>query len=263
VPASKYKIWAVGNPVQDGVSGSVHVGVAAVAKKSNVAEPNIVLNELACNLLARALFLPCPPGVLLEHSGDTYFCSMNFNLAGQALPPTPVQTVVDEQPELCWGVLLFDVLMMNPDRHNRNLAYDRQSKKVQIFDHSRAFLPLKQDIDSVVAANAGRLGFQNHCLRTEMSSMQGFDLWCSRVKALPDYMIEETISALCDIGFPADKRQVAVDFIRLRRDGIDDLITNNIGQFPKLPQPQAAATAAAPDPGATLGQAPHPGGANV
>jgi hypothetical protein len=253
MPASKYKLWGtIGSPVGDGVSASVHVGIAAIAKKPNAAEPNIVINELACNLIARALFLPCPPGVLLELGGDTHFCSMNFNLAGQALPPTPVHTVLAEQPELCWGVMLFDVLMMNTDRHNQNLSYNRQTKKIQIFDHSRAFLPLKTDIDTVIRDNAGKLGLAAHCLQAEISSMDGIGLWCDRVKALPDYAIEESMTAICEVGFPCDKVEIASDFLKSRRDEIHNIVTSNSGQFPKVPQRHpAAAMVPVPAPGAT------------
>jgi hypothetical protein len=129
--ANRYKLWgtSIGSAVGDGVSASVHVGVAAIAKKANAAEPNIVINELACSLVAHALRLPCPPGVLLEHGGETYFCSMNFNLAGHALPPTPVQALLTELPALCWGIILFDVLMLNPDRHKKiSLTIERRRK---------------------------------------------------------------------------------------------------------------------------------------
>ena len=172
--ASKYKIWAVGAPVNQGVSGSIHVGMAAVAKKASANEPNIVINELFCNSLARGLFLPCPPGALMENGGEEYFCSLNFNLAGQSLPPSPIPLVVANCLQLCWGVLLFDVLVMNPDRHNQNLSFDRSNNRIQIFDHSRAFLPMKATIDSVIADNTGKLGFQGHCLKTEIASMDGF-----------------------------------------------------------------------------------------
>jgi hypothetical protein len=248
MPANKYKIWgAIGSPVFDGVSASVNVGVATIAKKPNVKEPNIIINELACNLIARSLFLPCPPGILLDHGGDTYFCSMNFNLAGQALPPIPVQTVLSRHPRLSWGIILFDVLMMNPDRHGRNLAYDRTSDRLQIFDHSRAFLPLTADIDSIINDNAGKLGLVSHCLQSEIANWDGFDIWSERIKALPDFAIDETVSAICKIGFPSDKSRAAAGFLKSRRDGIDGLVTTNIGQFPKL-QPLNPAVAPAPSP---------------
>ncbi|MCP1851217.1 MULTISPECIES: HipA domain-containing protein [unclassified Bradyrhizobium] len=235
--ASKYKIWAVGSPLNDGVSDSVHVGLATVAKKANADEPNIVRNEVLCNLLARGLFLPCPPGALIENGGEDYFCSLNFNLVGQSLPPTPIGTLVATNTELCWGILMFDVLVMNPDRHKRNLAYDRTTGRVQIFDHSRAFLPLKTTIDPMIALNSGGLGFTFHCLKAEISSMSGFEYWAARFKALPDYFIEQAVAEICAIGYPADKRTVTIDFLKHRRNNIDSIIKNNIGQFPKLPQP--------------------------
>jgi hypothetical protein len=249
MPASRYKIWAIGQPLGDGISGSIHVGIAAIAKKASPAEPNIVVNELLCSLLARALFLPCPPGALLDNGGETYFCSLNFNLAGQTLPPTPIPTVIAEFPELCWGILLFDILVMNPDRHNRNLSFDRSTKEIQIFDHSRAFLPLKETVENRIKDCAGKIGLAGHCLKSEISSMAGFDHWVKRIKSIPDYVIEATVEEICQIGFPKDKKSAVIDFLKTRRNNIDSIVHNNLGEFPKLPQPKptiVAGPAAAP-----------------
>src|SRR5258708_35918019 len=114
--------------------------MAGIAKKSKANEPHIVGNELVCNMLGRMLLLPCPPGALLENNGEVYFCSLDFNMAGQALPPAPAAIIVSEAPELSWGVTLFDILVMNPDRHPQNISYNLQTKDVTIFDHSHAFL---------------------------------------------------------------------------------------------------------------------------
>ncbi len=256
--ANTYKLWALGNAVNDGVSGSIHIGLAAIAKRANPGEPNIVINELLCNLFARALFLPCPPGALLDNAGENYFCSLNFNLAGQALPPSPIPLVLSKCQPLCWGVLLFDALVMNTDRHGRNLAFDRTSERIQIFDHSRAFLPLKATIDTAIKDNAGKLGFSGHCLKQEISSMDGFDFWVARIKSMPDYIVEESVNEICEIGFPNDKKSVTIDFLKSRRNGIDSLIKNNIAEFPNLPKPVATI---APLPAATAN--PVPAAANV
>jgi hypothetical protein len=185
------------------------------------------------------MFLPCPPGALMESGGEDYFCSLNFNLAGQSLPPSPIATVTANCPVLCWGVLLFDVLVMNPDRHNQNLSYDRTNNRIQIFDHSRAFLPNKAAIDSVIIDNRGKLGFHHHCLKDEIFNMDGFNAWVARIKALPDYFIEEAVKEICAIGFPSDKRLLTIEFFKDRRNNIDSIIQANISQFPKLPQPVA------------------------
>jgi hypothetical protein len=254
--ASKYKLWAIGQPVGAGVSGSIHVGMAAVAKKASAGEPNIVINELLCSLLARSLFLPCPPGALLENSGENYYCSLNFNLAGQSLPPTSVPLLVTRCPEMCWGILLFDVLVMNPDRHNQNLSFDRTTNAVQIFDHSRAFLPLKATVEERIKENEGQLGFAGHCLSPEISSMAGFDYWVARIKSLPDYCIEETIEEISHIGFPADKKSLTVNFIKSRRNSIDTIIHSNMVQFPKLPKPVAPVAVVAAPPAGAAGPVP-------
>jgi hypothetical protein len=137
--------------------------------------------------------------------------------------------------------------MMNTDRHNRNLSYDRQTKKIQIFDHSRAFLPFKTDIDTVIRGNAGKLGLAAHCIQAEISSMDGIGLWCDRVKALPDFAIEESMTAIGEVGFPCGKVKTASDFLKSRRDEIHNIITSNSGQFPKMaPAPAATAPGATP-----------------
>ena len=238
--------------------------MAAVAKKANANEPNIVINELFCNLIARSLFLPCPPGALLENGGEHYYSSLNFNLAGQALPPAPITQIAANFPEICWGVILFDVLVMNPDRHNKNLSFDRTTNVIQIFDHSRAFLPCKSNIDTAIKDNNGKLGFSGHCLKNEISTMNGFDYWTNRIKILPDYVIEESVTEISHIGFPIDKKALTIDFIKSRRDNIDSLITSNIKEFPKLPQPAVVAPKGAPPAGvvpptAVPQPAPQPG----
>jgi hypothetical protein len=140
MPVTNYKVWAWGAPVGVGVTGANHVGIAGVAKKATPTDPFLIANEVICNSLARMLLLPCPPGAMLDKGGEPYFFSLNFNLAGMALPPADAVTVVTSFPRLSWGIILFDTLVMNPDRHGLNIAHDTSTNKVQIFDHGHAFL---------------------------------------------------------------------------------------------------------------------------
>ena len=52
MPAGKYKVFGVGQPVGEGASNSFHVGVAAIGKKADASQPNVVINELFCSTLA-------------------------------------------------------------------------------------------------------------------------------------------------------------------------------------------------------------------
>src|SRR5438128_655766 len=138
MPATSYKIWAMGAAVGQGAMASLHVGVAGVAKAANAGEPYAVASELICGYLARAVLLPIPPGFIIENAGVKHHVSLNFNLAGQALPPANAAAIVANHPSLAWGIVLFDVWVLNGDRHNGNIAYDQPSNRVQIFDHSHA-----------------------------------------------------------------------------------------------------------------------------
>jgi hypothetical protein len=234
LPASKYKIWAWGAPVGQGATGSVYVGMSAVAKKATAAEPHIVGNELACNIIARMLLLPCPPGALLQKNGDVYFCSLDFNTAGQTLPPINPSTVVGDFPELSWGITLFDVLVMNGDRHNRNISYNTITKELAIFDHSHAFMRPSGDIDATLNTNNGNLAIGGHCLAPELNTWNAFAGWIAKIKLLPDYCLEGAVDAACKVGIPHGKKAAIYDFLRVRRDTLDTIVTNNKAAFAKL-----------------------------
>jgi hypothetical protein len=214
----------------------VYVSIAGVAKKALPNQPFIVANELICSTLARQLMLPCPPGALMKKDEDIYYFSLDFNIAGQALPPVAAADLIAAVPKLAWGVLVFDVLVMNGDRHNRNIAFDTATGKVQIFDHSHSFLRLDADIETALAAREKTLGIENHCLAPDINTLDGMEDWLERVKLIPDYVVDEIIAAGCDCGIPPDKRQAISDFVKRRRDALEALIKGNMDRFPKLPK---------------------------
>jgi hypothetical protein len=236
MPATSYKVWAWGPPVNIGVTGACYVGVAGVAKKATAAEPYIVANEIFCNAVARILLLPCPPGATLDKAGEPYFFSLDFNLAGMALPPVTPSVIVATYPRLSWGIILFDMLVMNGDRHGRNMAHDTSTKKVQIFDHSHAFLRPQGDIAATLAANDGNLGFGGHCLAQEIDTYDGFDIWNERIKQIPDYFIEGLVEACELVGLPTANKNACTDFMKKRRSELKDILDKNLASFPKLPK---------------------------
>lgn len=209
--------------------------MAAIAKKSTPASPFIVGNELFCSMIARVALLPCPPGALLENEGETYFCSLDFNTAGAALPPIIPPNLVAAQPELSWGVLLFDVLVMNSDRHAMNISHNTATGAVTIFDHSHAFMTPAADVDQRLAQTAGHLAIGGHCLAGAITTWQGFDMWVARLRAIPDYYLEGAIDAACSAGLPPAKKAAIVTHMKQRRDHLPDIVTNNAGSFPNLP----------------------------
>jgi hypothetical protein len=231
---SLYKIWSVGNAVGIGATGAIHLGIAGVAKRATGSQPYVVSNELLCNRIAASLLLPCPPGALVEKEDEIYFFSLDFNVSGQALPPASAQRIVVERPRLAWGIVLFDILVMNGDRHAQNIAHDRANGSVRIFDHSHAFAGVSGDIGATMPARVETLNIGGHCLAAEVSLPDGFEMWCSRIKSLPDFLFQGAVEEACNLGYPGEHAGLCIDTLQKRRNSIDKLVKDNLSSFPKL-----------------------------
>lgn len=240
MPATRYKIIAIGPQVAATATAPVIVNIAGVGKKALPGQPFIVANELVCSAIARLLLLPCPPGALMQKNGDTYFFSLDFNIAGQSLPPISAPDVVAKFPRLCWGIIVFDALVMNGDRHPGNIAFDMTTNQIQIFDHSHAFLTPNGAIEHNLTARENSPAIGGHCLASEINTDDGMEDWLARVKLIPDYFIEGAVRAGCECGIPSDKEKFISDFMKKRRDNLETLVKSNLNSFPKLPNPPPA-----------------------
>jgi hypothetical protein len=237
MPGAKYKVIAVGPQIAATATAPVFVSIAGVAKKVLPNQPFIVANELICSNIARALLLPCPPGALMESGDSTYFFSLDFNLAGQALPPVSPATIVQKFPDIAWGIIVFDALVMNSDRHNHNIAHDMTTDRIQIFDHSHAYLTPGGDIEQTLAARSANLAIGGHCLAGEINTAIGLDVWIEKVKQIPDYFIDGLVEAGCGCGIPAERKDLLPSFMKNRRDNLGSLFSANMANFPKVPTP--------------------------
>lgn len=233
MPVTYYKIWSTGPAVGDGATQSVHVGVAGIAKGNTPGPPTTVANELVCNRLASALLLPIPPGFLIEHSGKPHFVSLNFNLAGQQLPPVVPTEVVTAHPELSWGIVLFDMWVVNWDRHSRNLAYDKPSNRVQIFDHSHTLLSRGLP---VLVANKGAPGIERHCIAPVITSLTGASAWHQRILSLPEHYLRAVVTELGESQFNVSQSDAAAlaDFLLERRPLLLDIARSHQSIFPNI-----------------------------
>ena len=232
MPATQYKIWAIGAPVGEGATQSFHVGVAGIAKGSTVTLPYTVSNELISNLLARSIFLPTPPGFIIDHNNEAHYVSLNFNLAGQDLPPVDPVALVAAHPQLACGIVLFDMWIVNGDRHRKNIAFDTVSNKVEIFDHSHAFF---QGGQNHLVAAVDQLGIGGHCLANRLPSLDGMVEWSERMRAIPEFYIREAIADAVDLGLPTNQQDFCTAFLLTRRERLLRLVRDNQAAFPLVP----------------------------
>ena len=211
-------------------TGSLHVGVAGVAKKAAGGQPFAVANELICDNLARAILLPVPPGFIIEEAGDPWFVSLNFNLAGEDLPPVNAGALASAQPKLACGIVLFDIWLVNSDRHHRNLAFDQSTNRVQVFDHGHAFYHTANG-RQYLEERQDRLGVGNHCLIAELTSLADMDDWFNRINSIPEYYINEIIQAGVAVGLPSGDQAFCVDYLLTRRQRLRELIHKQVRRF--------------------------------
>jgi len=236
MPSTRYKVWAWAGPVGAGAMQSVHIAVAGVAKKATAGMPHSVAAELICGNLARSLLLPTPPSFIVEDSvGTPHHVSLNFALSGQNLPPADPSALVAAHHGLACGIVVFDAWIVNPDRHNANLAFDQSTGKVMIFDHSHAFIGASSNVDDWLSTNAGQLGVGGHCLCPHLKDAVPMKAWLDRINAIPEFYVRDVIAESVSVGLPAGTATACSDFLLARRDQLLTLLKRNPGMFPNMP----------------------------
>jgi hypothetical protein len=248
-----FKTAAFKNRVGEGVSDSYFVTVGAVAK-GNAESEYCVPNEYICCEIGRFLRLPVPPGALVNGPNgpeDIWFASLNFNADGETLPPADIEYCLTQFPMLSTGLLLFDILIANSDRHSKNLYVDRLSEppEMTIFDHSHAlfggmngvnFVPGQQRLDALknrLAVSGGlETGGNRHCLLDRIQSVDYFDEWFRRIGSIPDFFIAEVCAETVNLGVNQAEAEAARDFIIHRRDKLKELVESDKDKFSNVGQ---------------------------
>jgi hypothetical protein len=211
------------------------VNVHGVAKPNTAKHPYVVANELVCSRLASILLLPIPPGFLVSLEGASHFASLDFNLSGASLPPADPVVLAAAFPKLCWGILLFDMWVLNGDRHRKNLAFDTTADKVQIFDHSHALLA-RGNLPPFVGQHALT---PNCCLGPEVTTLDGLAEWHGHIMDIPDRFIRTVVSDVAGPEFNVTAAQASecADFLLARRPTLIDIAKAHAAtRFLKVPK---------------------------
>jgi hypothetical protein len=227
--SGRYRITLLGLPLGTGVSDSQIVSIPGVAKKNCPNAPYCVANEVVCGEIGRFLGLSVPPsGVFYPPKGnDLFFASLDFNLTGNTLPPVNATRCVEVLTVESTGLLLFDILIANSDRHGRNFSVDDSAKppKMNVFDHGHALfgkdvgegVPRLARLRDRLAISAGsRTAGNRHCLLDQVNTDAHFGRWLERIRQIPDYVIEDLCSE---------------DFLKHRRGKLSQIVEENKGQF--------------------------------
>ena len=247
MPQPNYRLISQGSQLGIGVGGSQYVHVQAVAKSNSDISPYCVPNEVICGEIGRFLRLPIPPsGLVLSTARSPMVASLDFNLTGNTLPPVDVLRCVQDLPKLAAGVLIFDILIGNCDRHRQNFSVDFLSSPPQmnVFDHDRALLGYEptKGMDRL-SATRDRLGVSwgsvepfgsgamKHCLLEAVDTDTHFGEWIDRAASLPKFFVEEVCLDAVHVGLSELEAKAAADFLIYRKSELRSIIQNNREKF--------------------------------
>lgn len=236
-----------------GITGARVVRLSAIAKTDGQDAPYCLANEVVCAELGRLLGLPIPPYTLVDLPAKPptrpvpirAFSSLDFALQGVRLPPVDPAECVRLVPDLCAGVALFDVLVINTDRHAGNLAMDTSGPpRLAVYDHSHALLGdvRGQAVQRLEAASRilgcdGTLtGPNTQCLLSALTNDLHFDKWLGRIEAIPDFVIDDLVAAAKELGCTGGEGDSLAAFLKDRRSNVRQIIQAHQASFPGITQ---------------------------
>lgn len=251
MPGRRYRIVTVGPEVGQGVTKSHYVNVSTVAKQNGGDAPYCMPNELICAEIGQFLRLPIPPFAIVSESdpkAEPWFASLDFNLGGGTLPPIDPEQCMEMLPELSTGVLLFDILITNSDRHRGNLSMDTNATPAQmtVYDHSHAFLGREagQAVSRLshmqqrlgVTGPPGTTGGNRHCFLDLVTSTKYFDKWIDRIAKIPHFLIEEVCQEASNLGISTQEAEQAEQSLKYRRDNFIQIVSDHKADFSGMTQ---------------------------
>jgi hypothetical protein len=238
MPAPIYRIHSLGESIGHGAAQTRRLTLSAIAKyNGGRGAAYCIANEYICGELARFLRLPVPPvAMAAPPSGEPCVVSLDFNPAGQPLAPADVNGCLHQFPLLSAGVLLFDIWIANPDRHNGNFHLDLGASPpaLHIFDHCQALLGhVHGEALLRMARLRDDLGTKS-CFLARMTADSHFPLWLDRIRATPDFFIEEICHDSRPFGLTDAECTAAIDFLKTRRDSLPALINSHRAAFKRI-----------------------------
>jgi hypothetical protein len=238
-----------------GASGTVFTDLSGYAKLPTTGAPFVVVNEFVAWRLASVVGLPVPPGTLLGNhpSGAVGWVTLSYLPSHSVMPPVNPANVVAAFPELVAGVVVFDFIIANTDRHSGNLALvtgpvltatgPQTRERLEVFDHSHAVVNNgihnnSRSPQNYLHALKDEFVISGNCLLAHITSADDLLVWSHRMsRLLTDEVVREICeeAAMITTDFTSDDASVLSEFLTSRRDTALTVIMAHAAQFPCVP----------------------------
>jgi len=211
------------------------------AKRFSSRHPYTLVSEWLCADIASLLNLPIPSRQVMVHDGQKWL-GFEWRDNGNSFEVGMETKLMN--PEAVVGMLAFDVLVCNRDRHHGNVLLQHPSPDMggyilHVIDHSHALignLPNFEALLEFVAANPDPDAFLRVApveIRSLVQSLDEFAPWIQRINDLTETQIESSVSHIPREWRPMPDDSVKlVDFLLERKAKVPGLIKAGIGNFP-------------------------------
>jgi hypothetical protein len=234
--------------VSDGVNDGYWIPTKSYSKANSDESPYCIANEWICGRIAQFLCLPIAPFAILKPPKQKpFFASLGMTPERTTPKDGDPAVCMERFPEICTGILVFDILIANSDRRAGNVKVDTPGDPswMRIIDHERAlFGCMPKDGKEQLSAMWSRLGITGgavslgtrHIFLDLVNKSDVLFEWVSRVYALPDWYIESTCEYAQPYGITKSECKAAIKFLKERRRELDALIVQHKAQFKSIKQ---------------------------
>ncbi|MBX3443996.1 MAG: hypothetical protein KF774_16425 [Planctomyces sp.] len=224
------------------------VKTAAVGKSQWAESPYLLANEWIAANIAQFLRLPVPPFALVQKRSPKSRMYISYDYEGDTTPDdVKPQPLYDNFPSAATGIVLFDILIANCDRHGGNLKVDKPNNPSAFYliDHERALFyiykgegekRLKSRIDRLGVTDGADSSDEWHCLVELLNDINFVQEWYCRVRDIPEWFIREVCNEVRRISIRKSECKAVCDFLKYRRDNLWQLLYSHRDRFPLIPK---------------------------
>lgn len=228
--------------------GSGNGSIPAKHKWSCDASPYCVANEFICGEIGRILRLPIPPFAITHPAGMpnfNLFSTVLVDFNGRDYSPVLPEECVSSMPGICTGILLFDVLIANGDRHDENLLVDQMvdPRDIRVIDHDAALFGtnagqgierLKNLRDRLGISSGPITGGNRHVFLDHLSTNEHMGKWIDTISWLPHPFITQVCTEAIKLGISKEEADEAAAFICDRRINLRGILNRHHKQFSQV-----------------------------
>lgn len=232
--------------LSEGVNNAWWVRHLAFGRESSDDSPYLIANEWICACIGAFLRLPIPPFALMKQgTTDGMFVSFKYGSSGVTPDDVDPAACVKHLPFLSAGIVLFDILVANADRHTSNLKVDapQEPKEIEVFDHDHALFGIVRGhavqrfqrlTDRVATSGGSETGENTNCLLLEIDTATHLWGWVERISTIPNWFLKDICDEVVGVTVTREEADSAFDFLWYRRNTLDQLIKNNRAKFPRI-----------------------------